>query len=544
MKKNWKRICAGVMVAAMAVTFVACGGGNNGESKGSVAVSGVNEFPIVQEPTTLSIFCAKPYSVSDIETNDFTKWYEEKTGVKVQWDLINGDARQALNLKLASEDYSDVFYGFWLSRSEQAAYHNQGVLIDMTDLVDKHGYYIKEMFESNPYIEEHVRHTDNKVLGLPTLNMGFSNDTESKMWVYKPWLDKLNLKVPETTEEFYEMLKAFKTQDPNGNGKADEVPLAGRNARGLQTGIDNYLMSAFTTWGRYGIYNDNGTVKFAPISEDAKEGIKYMHKLYEEGLIHPESFVMDRARVTALGENDVPILGAAPGKWTIQFTVGGSSTNRSNEFVAIPPLKGPKGVQQTTNSGDTDPGLSMFSITSTCENPEVAIKWADWFYSQEAYLKTKANEGTRLANEGETGFDGEQATLAIDPVDSSQVFGAVQNNRWLDFALGYLSLEDSIKTANHTIDLPREKNAYEAYKMYAPYRKDGLVLHDFPIPTEDTAEFLELRANILSAIDSGVVSFIIGEKSIEKDWDAYVQNFYNLGLERFIEIAQNYVDTL
>ena len=186
----------------------------------------------------------------------------------------------------------------------------------------------------------------------------------------------------------------------------------------------------------------------------------------------------------------------------------------------------------------------MFSITSTCENPEVAIKWADWFYSQDAYLTTKANEGTRLAKEGELGFDGEQAKFAIDKVDSNLVFGTVQNNRWLDFALGYQSLEDSIKTANYTVDAAREKNSYEAYKMYAPYRKDGLVIHDFTIPAEDTTEFLELRANILSAIDSGVVSFIIGEKSIEKDWDAYVQNFYNLGLERFIEIAQNYVDTL
>lgn len=543
MNKKLKRICAVALATVMAVSLAACGGKGQG-GQGSVEVSGVNQFPIVEEPTTLSIFCAKPYSVSDIETNEFTKWYEEKTGVKVQWDLINGDARQALNLKLASEDYSDVFYGFWLSRSEQAAYHDQGVLIDMTDLVDKHGYYIKEMFKDEPSIEKEVRHTDNKILGLPTLNMGYANHTESKMWVYKPWMDKLNLEIPETTDEFYEVLKAFKTMDPNGNGKADEIPLAGRNARGLQTGIDNFIMSAFTTWGRYGIYNDNGTVKFAPISDDAKDGIEYLHKLYEEGLIHPESFVMDRARVTALGENDVPILGAAPGKWTIQFTVGGAETNRSNDFVAIPPLKGPKGVQQTTNSGDTDPGLSMFSITSTCENPEVAIKWADWFYSQEAYLTTKANEGTRIAKEGETGFDGQPAKFAIDSVDSSLVFGTVQNNRWLDFALGYQSLDDSIKTVNYTVDAPREKNSYEAYKLYAPYRKDGLVIHDFPIPSEDTTEFLELRANILSAIDSGVVSFIIGEKSIEKDWDAYVKNFYDIGLERFIEIAQNYIDTL
>ena len=63
-----------------------------------------------------------------------------------------------------------------------------------------------------------------------------------------------------------------------------------------------------------------------------------MRKLYEEGLIHTDSFVMDRARVTALGENETPILGAATGRWTTQFTAAGTS-ERMNEFVAIPPLK-------------------------------------------------------------------------------------------------------------------------------------------------------------------------------------------------------------
>ena len=40
------------------------------------------------------------------------------------------------------------------------------------------------------------------------------------------WLDKLGLPIPETTDDLYNTLKAFKTQDPNGNGLNDEIPFS------------------------------------------------------------------------------------------------------------------------------------------------------------------------------------------------------------------------------------------------------------------------------------------------------------------------------
>lgn len=542
MKTTMKRICVGLVVASMLLS--GCNGKKNDSSisSGSVSVSGVNKFPITEEPTTLSIFCQKLASIENFETNAFTKWYEEKTNVKIEWNLISGDARQAINLKLASDDYSDIFMGFSFARSEQTSYYDQGVFIDMSDLVDKHGYYIKKMFEDDPRIESEMRHTENKLLGLPTLLGDFSAEAANKMWVYKPWMEKLNLKTPTTTEEFYDLLKAFKEKDPNGNGKADEIPLAARNNRGGQIGLDMYLMNAFTSWGKYGFFNDNGKAVFAPITDEAKEGIRYMRTLYQEGLIHPDSFVMDRARVTALAENEVPILGAATGMWTTQFTAAGAS-NRMNEYVAIPPLKGPGGVQQTQASRGGS-GLSWFNITSTCKNPEVAIKWVDWFYSQEGYLRSRANEGTREAKEGELGFDGQQAILAIDPVESGITFDSVQNERWSSFAPAYQSIESSIKTADYTADAERQKNAYAAYELYKPYEVYDKIIIDFAMPSNVAEEYLELRSNITSAIDSGFVGFVIGEKNLESDWDAYVQNFYNLGLERYTKIVQDYLDTL
>ena len=541
--KKTKRISLIAMLLVLVMLVSACGSSGGKKTSGSSAnVSAPNEFPIVDEPTTLTVFVAKPATLEDLETNEFTKWYEEKTGIKIEWHYVTGNTRQSINLQIASGNFPDIFLGFNFSRAEQAAYYDQGVFVDMSDLIEEHGYNIKKMFEKYPEMEKELRHTDGTILGLPSGVQDFSNETSYKMWVYKPWMEKLGAEMPETTEEFYELLKRFKNEDPNGNGKADEIPLAGRNMRGNPVGLDVFIMNSFTTWTRFGYYNDNGTAKFAPTSDEAKEGIRFMRKLYKEGLIHPESFSMDRARITALAENDVPILGMAPGKWTTQFTLAGATSGRMNDYVAISPLKGPGGVQQTIGEG-LDLGQTSFSITSNCKNPEAAIKWIDWFYSEEGYLQGYAAEGMRKANEGELGLDGTQAIYALDEVDAPAT-GTVQNERWIDFAPCFVPVEGTIKIKNNTIDATRLANAYDAHKLYEPYLvAKGTTFLDFPMALEECEEYLELRSNITAAIDSGFASFVIGEKDIDKDWDEYVKNFESLGVERYLQIVQKYLDT-
>ena len=102
MKKNLKRALVLVMAFIMLLTVAGCGGSEESASK--VDVSAPNEFPIVKEKTELTVFISKPSMIADIETNEFTKWYEEKTGVHINWDIASGDTQQAINLRLASGD--------------------------------------------------------------------------------------------------------------------------------------------------------------------------------------------------------------------------------------------------------------------------------------------------------------------------------------------------------------------------------------------------------------------------------------------------------
>ena len=111
------------------------------------------------------------------------------------------------------------------------------------------------------------------------------------------------------------MLIAFQTKDPNGNGKADEIPLSG--VVSWHGSLADYLINPFvyyqTVSSPSGYYLEDGSIK-APFVEDGwKEGLKYLNKLYAQGLIDPQAFTNTEDQAKALGESpDVAILGAMP----------------------------------------------------------------------------------------------------------------------------------------------------------------------------------------------------------------------------------------
>ena len=211
------------------------------------------------------------------------------------------DAERIAMLALATgEGLPDAFVGFG-SRSYDIfnnlnlqRYGASGVIIPLNELIERYGANLKAVWD------EHAEHNMEAFMTMPDGNIyympGFSSSLITRyvhqvMWVNRSWLKTLDIPVPTTTAEFRDMLMAFKTGDPNGNGIADEIPLAGTEEH-YSKQIYNFLFNAF-------IYNDaiydrllleNGVVGFAPVRDEWREALHYMHGLYQDGLISPFSF--------------------------------------------------------------------------------------------------------------------------------------------------------------------------------------------------------------------------------------------------------------
>lgn len=535
-----KRSIALILAVILAMPFAATGcKRSGGKTESGIKVSAPNEFPIVETPVELTIFAPKSSFIENFETNDFTKYFEELTNVKIKWEIASGDAQQALNLKLASGEYPDIFYGFNFTKEQQNIYGQQGIFTDLKDYIDEYGYYVKDMLEKREDIKEDLL-TNGAIYGLPRVEESPYAVYPNCMWVYKPWLDKLGIDLPETTDEFYDMLVKFRDGDPNGNGKADEIPLA---ARGIvdSWGIEPFIMNAFLPDGTSRLSVENGKVFYAADKEEYREGLRYIKKLYDEGLLYKDSFVIDRTRITSLGENETPILGAGPGLWAGMFTINGADSGRIGQYVSIPPLKGPKGVCESVES-NTDFSTVQFVVSSACKYPEVAVKWIDWIFNEENRIIGHAKEGFRKAKEGEIGIDGQQALWAQDPVDGTAGVGAVQNKGWTNFGVFYKPIETDLRTALN--DEPSRivaENRYAAYQQHLKVGKD-INLPSLLMNTEDTTLVADYRTTIDSLVDNAFAEFVTGVRSLDSDWDAYVASLNSSGLNNYLEILQKYAD--
>lgn len=558
-------LCA---IFVMMVVFSGCAKteNNNGtsETKEKVETSGTEEtessivtkpgtFPVVKDKVTLKVLVAQSPFVQDINTNEFTQYYEDKTNVHIEWDVLSadltGDAKtQKINVLLASGSYPDVFMlnpnagaGALINRSIQVVYGEQGVFLPLNNLIDKYTIHIKKMLAEDKYIKQSATTPNGNIYGLPSMSYVYHLTAPNKMWVYEPWLKKLGIKEPETTEEFYQMLKAFKERDPNGNGKADEIPLAAIGTR-LNWGVIPFLMSAFTYYSDFtssskNYIQENGKVEFVPSKLEFKEGLKFIRKLYTEGLLVKDFITMDSKQITALGENpDTPVLGAAPSLWWGSFTINEGPSGRFKDYTAIAPLKGPKGLRIAPVGLFPSADASAFNITKDCKYPEVAIRWIDWFFSFEGGLTGMyglEGKGWRRGNEGEKSISGGPALFA-----TLGDYGKIQNTHWSNMAQFYEPEKQRLGIVATEIESRLYNLTHDKYEMF----KISKNIPDMYMTEKQSTDLAELDVLINKSVEQWIAQFITGAKDLDKDWDSFVNELDRLGLKRSLEIRQEVYD--
>lgn len=220
-----------------------------------------------------------------------------------------------------------------------------------------------------------------KVLAIPQVDSAI--DTAGFLWIRQDWLDKLNLKVPTSMEELYNVMKAFKEQDPDGNGKPDTVGLM-LNKDFLSPGLAEALgvFNGFHAYPNAWVRNSSGKLEFGSIQPEIKDALVYLSKMYKDGLIETDFGAKDSAKASEL---------AASGKVGIEF---GAMWN------GMYPLQQTKDNFKDSNwlafalpSKDADPARPQiklnvrgyYVVNSKFEHPEALVKMLNFF--------TEANRG-------------------------------------------------------------------------------------------------------------------------------------------------------
>jgi len=288
---------------------------------GGVAVTKPGELPIVKEPVTLSILHVKHENVEDYVNNKMTKWMEEQTGVKIEWVLVpSQDATQRVNLLLSTQvDMPDIFMiPTGLTNEVISDMADQGVFLQLDAMIENLSHWYKERREQDPLIEQMMKLPDGHEYVLPKVVLSEPNAMSRRAWINQKWLDNLGLQTPTTTDELVEVLRAFKNNDPNGNGKKDEIAFMG-STTGWSAYPEEYILNSFLKYSRSTpYYIDNGKFEAAYDKDAYREGLKYMHLLCaKEGLLDPASYTQENSQLQQLFDNEeIALVGLATGGGT------------------------------------------------------------------------------------------------------------------------------------------------------------------------------------------------------------------------------------
>ncbi|MBW7458002.1 extracellular solute-binding protein, partial [Paenibacillus sepulcri] len=323
MKKKMALIVSLMLVCTL--VLAACskenGGGaannGNGANAGGTAAEGnanTGSGDAAAAPVKISIF-AQQNPETDFTTNSFTKEAEKQFNIQFEWQTIPYDgAAEKRQISLASGDYPDLYMLIpWVDRFSQTdllRFAQQGVVLPLNDLIDKYAPNIKAAMDKYPFYKAMNTAPDGNIYGLSQLIECYHCSFPNKMWLNTKWLDKLGLEMPTTSEEFKAVLKAFKTQDPNGNGKADEVPLSGANGESGEHIIPYFMNGFIYDDDRTYLLLDNDKVDIAANKPEWKEGLAFVKSMYDEGLIDPGAFTQNGEAYKKIGDNaEIQILG-------------------------------------------------------------------------------------------------------------------------------------------------------------------------------------------------------------------------------------------
>lgn len=493
-----------------------------------------------------------------LDKNWNTVDYEKRTNVQVVWDAVPSDGwLEKRSLAFASGDLPDAVASgadvLNFKPADEAKYGSQGLIIPLNDLIAKDGVYLKQILTANPLYEKIIKSGDGKIYTLPDFNVCFHCDYSQKMWINTSWLKKLNLTMPTTTDEFENVLKAIKTGDPNGNGKADEIPLTAA-IDGWHWYLDGFLMNAFTyTDDETRMHIEGGKVIFEPTLDAYREGLKYLNKLYSEKLIDPASFTQNWTTVEKLNESgDLAVVGAMPAGANFMLVGGMTVSAKWKEYEPVPPLTGPNGFKTATNyTLRRDVTTGFFAITKAAADPSRIFKWVDWLYSAEGTIwhdEAGGREGVdwRASSGAETDFNGNPAKyVKLQTPETDQYY---KNVVWGQKFPSYRSKEFREawavpKNWNDDDPMGGELQLYLASKEYAKVAAPiDYCLPPLVVDTDKISEYTRLQTAINDYLKESSAKFIIGDMNLDTDWDKFKSQLDSIGLAKFIQMTQEAYD--
>lgn len=463
--------------------------------------------------------------------NDKTavKMVEEATGIHVNWIYVDEAVMgERVNVMLAEEEQPDAYLGLL---TDDQLLVNSSMFYDISEegLLETYAPNIMKMYEE-------IKNDGADVLGSLTLSDGSirslatnsaaspTSDAAGIWFINKAWLDQLGLEIPTTAEEFYNVLCAFKENDMNGNGEADEIPMSFCNAD-----INAHIYQFVNSFGIHGnkrvgeqypfLNLNDGKVESTVDTAEWREYLEFYNKLISENLVDKEGFSQSTEQFNAkIAENKVGVYSG----WT-------PAVGEGLDYVCLRPFQGMEGVDvvKSGNNAYYFGKLSGFVPTTDCENIEALLTWWDCMHSSEEIIMSAycGDEGIawELAEDGNYYDD-----YSTDEKQANSNFVSMGTNASPHRSV---RLFTGKKSARYAL-------ADEVRDLLVDYANDIPIKLVDPLMVEERT-FIE--ADLFGYINNFAAESMMNGVT-DESWDAYVAGLEDYQYSEWINWYQSYVN--
>lgn len=280
------------------------------------------------------------------------------TGVEVELVHPTADYDEKLQADLAAGVEYDLIY---TNQDTVLVLVDQGVLTDLTERI-KSSAMLQDP-SVIPTEEWEMLDVDGKFYSA------FQKFEGARMLTTRQdWLDKLGLETPKTLDEVYNVMVAFRDQDPAGIGAGETLGLATAGTYDIQP-----FMSSEGIYPGYVEVDGKRTIPYA--TEAAIPVYEWLAKLYSEGLYDPNFATAETADMRNLFLTDKVGFVTYWDTWVGLFnsTVQGQNPDSPFQAVGIAACEGPEGI--IINRGQP----SVWTIPVNAPSPDLAFKFIEWW---------------------------------------------------------------------------------------------------------------------------------------------------------------------
>lgn len=553
-QKNVKRILGLLLAGVMVVgTLAGCGSSNTktesksesssvaSESKTESSAAASSEeaqeaegitYPL-EGNVTLTLAIVEESQVTsngakNLFETPFGKAWQEQTGVTIEvLQLADGDA---MNLMFAGGDLPDLI---WYQFSNYTGGAAKAIKDKIIEPLNDYTEYLPDMMaalESDPDFIKATTTDSGDIIGGPFVRADEMLKTSAGMMIRQDWLDDLGLDVPQTPDEVYEVLKAFKEE------KGAEAPFSLTGAWWLTSiGLGHGLITSPFGLVKCNYYQVDGTVHYGFYESEYKDVLAWLNKLYSEGLLDPNFQTLDQATMNSNIMNGVSgmTIGSTGGNLGTYINTMKESDPNYN-LTGMAPLVAKEGdVAMSTHYDNAVIGWYLV-MTPQCENKEAAAKFINYGYTEAGQLLMN------FGIEGESynmvdGYPTYTDVILNNPDGLTVQQAMAQYQR--AWAQGPMLQKQEYVEQYYQLDQQKEALAAWSTSNAKDYQLPAVVIAE-----EDASEFSKLSADIDVYIKEMMIKYITGQESLDTFETEYLPTLKSMGVEDVIAMYQRALD--